>query len=803
MIRRPWWRDPLGWGLAATLVLGLLATLRLAGDVGRPFGGFLEEYLPSQSDRVQVDSNTPRSWKQAVDLDLIDSTLVEINGLPYWPNQAEVFAEAAGRGDSSVTLTVERGRGPEQVRVPIVIFTLTDYLDVKLPIIVVNLALWILAVVVYTGQPEDRLNRAASWLFCVLALALWTPFVSVFWDAEPAVWLLNATTNLAWPLVGAAVVAFGWQFPRPIRRAPGWVATAIQVIGLGLGLAWGGCRLWIYLMGWSPLVAALDGLAFTLSLSVLLSLSLVFFVGRLVWSWVTERDRAIRHGLFVVTVGLGLASFPIVLFILDMAGAQTAIILAGLDLRYLLLAIPASYAFVILRYRTFRTAHPLFLVVVILGLGALLSSLGSWLVRQALGLPDRSLSETFIPVYFVCLVASTFWATQATWQGLFSRLLQWERSSYASARSFGDRLMGRVDPASLPEVVCHALSVELKLDRVAVWRWHEARFALAGQAGDWSDLPAAFEPDRDFGAAPIGLQRPLRLRGDLARAPIWLEPLAEAGAEVAILLTGPQVVLGLLVLGKRWDEEVFDERDLEIVTLLAQQISLVWTSSLQMAELRHVPALLAETQTRERFRIAQDLHDTVQQRLGGIQLLLDSAEDAVRVDPERAVELLERCALETERTAQVVSRIRDNLAPPDEGQGLDSVLADIVTDFERRTGVTVALQLPHGLSGRLVPEAQNNVGLLVQQALDNIAEHAQATKVQVTFAADGDRLAVTIEDDGRGFTEARRSAARAAGSFGLQSMQARALSLGGELRIDSVPGSGTRVIGWVPLRPAA
>lgn len=803
MIPRSWWRDPLGWGLAATLVLGLLATLRMAGDIGRPFGGFLEEYLPSQSDRIQVDSNTPRSWITAVDLGLIDSMLVAIDGQPYWPNQAAVYATAASRGESTVTLTLERRGEIEQVRVPVVTFTLTDYLDVKMPIIVVNLALWVLAVIVYTGQPTDRLNRAASWLFCVLALALWTPFVSVFWDDEPVIWLLNATTNLAWPLLGAAVVAFGWQFPRPVRRAPAWIVNAVQAIGLMLGLAWGGSRLWIYRMGWSPQVAALDGLAFTLSLSVLLSLSLAFFVGRLIWSWATERDRAIRRGLFVVTVGMALASFPIVLFILDMAGVETAIILAGLDLRYLLLAIPASYAFVILRYRTFRTAHPLFLVVVILGLGALLSSVGSWLVRQALGLPDRSLSEAFIPVFVVCLMASVFWATQATWQGVFSRLLQWERTSYASARSFGERLMGRVDLASLPEVVCHTLRVELKLDRVAVWRWHDSQFTLAGQAGVWGDLPLALAPDGGFGATLIGHQRPLRLRGDLAHAPTWLEPLAEGGAEVAVLLTGPQLMLGLLVLGKRWDEEVFDERDLEIVTLLAQQVSLVWTTSLQMAELRHVPALLAETQKRERFRIAQDLHDTVQQRLGGIQLLLDSAEDAVRADPQRAVELLDRCALETERTAQVVSRIRDNLAPPDEGQSLDTVLGDIVTDFERRTTLTVALQVPKDLDGRLAPEAQNNVSLLLQQALDNIAEHAQASKVRIVFEARGDRLAMTIEDNGRGFTEARRSAARVAGSFGLQSMQARALSLGGELHIESTPGSGTRVMGWVPLRPAA
>jgi signal transduction histidine kinase len=258
--------------------------------------------------------------------------------------------------------------------------------------------------------------------------------------------------------------------------------------------------------------------------------------------------------------------------------------------------------------------------------------------------------------------------------------------------------------------------------------------------------------------------------------------------------------LGLLALGKKWDEEVFDERDLEIVTLIAQQATLVWMTSAHMAELREVPALLAKAQKHERFRIAQDLHDTVQQRLGGLQFLLDTCLDQVIVNPTQASQLLERCALETERTAQIVSRIRDNLAPPESERVLDGGLAAAAAEFERRTSVAVTLEVAPTLAKRLSLEAQGELVLVVQQALDNVAEHAGAAQVRIALEDAGRRATLLVEDDGCGFSEARRVTARAAGSFGLISMQARLLGLGGELRIDSAPGGGTRVNGWLPLR---
>ena len=286
---RAYRRDPLALALLAILVAGSIATLRLLLDLGRPYGGFLEEYAPSVGDVVRVDTNTPLSWPNASS-DLLNRALIEIDGEPYAGDQAAAYAVAASRGAPTVTLVLDNGGQRHVKQVPVRTFSFADYLDIKLPLIVTNVTLWVLAWIVFSSQPEDVLNRAASWVFGVLALALWTPFVSLFWDRDPLVWTLNAISNLAWALLGAAILAFAWRYPRPLRRIPAWAPNVVHAVGALFGLSWAACRLWIYFVGWSPLVAALDGLAFTLSLPVMLSIAVVTFAARLIWSWIVKNE---------------------------------------------------------------------------------------------------------------------------------------------------------------------------------------------------------------------------------------------------------------------------------------------------------------------------------------------------------------------------------------------------------------------------------------------------------------------------------------------------------------------------------
>src|SRR6185369_8655098 len=88
--------------------------------------------------------------------------------------------------------------------------------------------------------------------------------------------------------------------------------------------------------------------------------------------------------------------------------------------------------------------------------------------------------------------------------------------------------------------------------------------------------------------------------------------------------------VGLLGSGKRWDEEIFDERDLQITELIAQQAGLFLLTALQIEQLRQVPQEIATAQERERFKIAQELHDTIQQFLGRLPFFLEVSRGAAR-----------------------------------------------------------------------------------------------------------------------------------------------------------------------------
>jgi signal transduction histidine kinase len=84
---------------------------------------------------------------------------------------------------------------------------------------------------------------------------------------------------------------------------------------------------------------------------------------------------------------------------------------------------------------------------------------------------------------------------------------------------------------------------------------------------------------------------------------------------------------------------------------------------------------------------------------------------------------------------------------------------------------------------------------ILQEALTNVMRHAQAHTVELTLALDGDKLCLTVSDDGVGFV----AAAGRPTSFGLVGMRERVLIMGGRLELESEPGEGTSLNVWVPV----
>jgi signal transduction histidine kinase len=148
-------------------------------------------------------------------------------------------------------------------------------------------------------------------------------------------------------------------------------------------------------------------------------------------------------------------------------------------------------------------------------------------------------------------------------------------------------------------------------------------------------------------------------------------------------------------------------------------------------------------------------------------------------------------------TIDTVRRIATALRPAIlDDLGLAAALEWLVTDFRAKTDTPCDVSLgpvPAGL------DDTRSLALfrILQEALTNVARHAQATRVSVRLERSDDTLVLEVRDNGRGLTEAQRVSPAAVGLFG---MQERALLVGGTVTIQSRPKEGTTVTARIPIR---
>jgi two-component system, NarL family, sensor histidine kinase UhpB len=200
-------------------------------------------------------------------------------------------------------------------------------------------------------------------------------------------------------------------------------------------------------------------------------------------------------------------------------------------------------------------------------------------------------------------------------------------------------------------------------------------------------------------------------------------------------------------------------------------------------ERREAGRAAIRAQERERRRIAQDLHDEVNQALTAVSLRLQASIE--QAPPELRRELRETKRLSSQAMEELLA-IAHQLRPTIlDDHGLLPALQSQVRDFTDQTRTPVSFNA-RGVPATLTPEQQLVIYRVTQESLSNIAQHAAANKVEVELSFVG-RTVLRIEDDGRGF------AAMRGGGLGLSGMRERALMAGGHLSIRSGKGQGTRV----------
>jgi signal transduction histidine kinase len=189
---------------------------------------------------------------------------------------------------------------------------------------------------------------------------------------------------------------------------------------------------------------------------------------------------------------------------------------------------------------------------------------------------------------------------------------------------------------------------------------------------------------------------------------------------------------------------------------------------------------------RERRRIAADVHDGVVQQLAGTSFTLAGA--AERIEDSTARAALREAAATTRHAVRELRSLLVSLHPPSlHGAGLQAALSDLLARANGSASLSVDPRLT------LPSEHEQLVFRTVQEAIRNVASHAQAETVSVDLRAADGGYELVVADDGRGFDAADRARSRSRGHLGLDLLTDRAHDIGAELRIDSTPGLGTRV----------
>jgi signal transduction histidine kinase len=194
------------------------------------------------------------------------------------------------------------------------------------------------------------------------------------------------------------------------------------------------------------------------------------------------------------------------------------------------------------------------------------------------------------------------------------------------------------------------------------------------------------------------------------------------------------------------------------------------------------------TVSRERNRMARDLHDTLAHALSGLSVQLEAVKAYWDVDPEKARSVLEKSVesahLGLEETRRALKALR---ASPLDDLGLTSALRKMIEDTASRAKLKLELSIPDNLPV-YSPDIEQSVYRITQEAIANVVHHANAKKLIVKLLYSELKTMLTVRDDGVGFNLSEVSQSN---HFGLSGIKERAQMIGGELSISTKPGEGT------------
>jgi signal transduction histidine kinase len=264
---------------------------------------------------------------------------------------------------------------------------------------------------------------------------------------------------------------------------------------------------------------------------------------------------------------------------------------------------------------------------------------------------------------------------------------------------------------------------------------------------------------------------------------LWGVPLKGDGQTIGVMIIGFPKPYEWLPTERELMRAIGDRTALAIER--ARMVDALREREQRIAELS---GHLLRVQEEERKRISRELHDETGQALMVIRLYLGMMETGITARNVRGK--IRETVEVVDRTIEGIRRIIGKLSPLVlQELGLVAAVRKEAKDFAKNTGVKARVLISEDV-GRLAPGTEQAIYRVVQEALHNVAKHAQAKNVTVQVVREAQQVQVIVEDDGIGIQ--MRTSAREQ-SFGLAGIKERIAMLGGVSRVISTKGKGTRI----------
>lgn len=250
-----------------------------------------------------------------------------------------------------------------------------------------------------------------------------------------------------------------------------------------------------------------------------------------------------------------------------------------------------------------------------------------------------------------------------------------------------------------------------------------------------------------------------------------------------------------LLIGKNYDYQ-WNSTELEVMEGIIKTISLALTNCYLFLEVEksrelnsNLRAIQVVAQEKERQRIAQEIHDSINQSMSGIYFHLQYCRDEIEHSPDKVKSILDKLLFMTRDNINELRQIIHDLHPlAIEKFGFVGAVEDLVNNYQEILRIQLTVT---GQPSRYEPEVEIHLFRVIQECLTNIIKHSEAEEAYITMHFDNSQLRIVIEDHGIGFEPIQKLKSNIC--YGIKGMETRIRDIGGKMQISSHLGRGTKV----------